>query len=161
MSRLTRPFGRPLHPITAAVALGCWAVSLGFDAVSHVSELPVVYVRGAYAATGFGVAAAIVASLVGLVDLRELDRAGEAFRTGVRHLVAMDVGLVLLAVSFLVRRTADFADLDPTSPAATSVSVVGLVAVGVGLVHSGRLVYEHGVGRVGADREQVVPQKSV
>jgi uncharacterized membrane protein len=148
MSRLTRPFGRPLHPIAASVALGCWAVSLGFDAVSYVSELPDIYVHGAYAATAFGVAAAIVASLIGLVDLLELDRAGAAFRTGVRHLLAMDAGLVLLAASFLVRRRAGFGGLDASPPAGTTLSVLGLIAVGIGLVHSGRLVYEHGVGRV-------------
>ena len=149
VSRFTRPFGRPLHPIAATVAIGCWAVSLGFDAVSHVSKLPGIYVHGAYAATAFGVAAAIVASVIGLIDLLELDRTGEAFRTGVRHLIAMDVGLVLLAASFLVRRASGFADLDATSPAATTLSVLGLIAVGVGLVHSGRLVYRYGVGRVG------------
>ena len=152
---LTRPFGRPIHPLLGSIAVGCWAASLAFDAVSRVSDTEFVYVRGAYLLTALGVAAAVVASLVGLSEILRVERDTDAFRTGVRHLLAMDVALVLFTVSFLVRRTAEFRFHDPTSPVATGLTVVGLLALGLGLWHGSRLVHVFGVGsEQGASAEE-------
>lgn len=150
LTRLTRPFGRPVHPVIASVAVGCWLASIGFDVVSNISDTEFVYARGAYLLTALGVAAAVVAALTGLVDLVAVDRGSPAYRTGVRHLLAMDVALVLFTVSFLVRRTSEFRFHDPTALPATTLSVAGAVSLAVGLWYGGRLVYAHGVGAVGA-----------
>ncbi|MEL7210290.1 MAG: DUF2231 domain-containing protein, partial [Actinomycetota bacterium] len=84
---VTRPFGRPVHPVLGAVAIGCWVASVAFDGVSRVSSTEFVYARGAYLLTAFGIAAAVVASLTGLTELLRVDREDPAFRVGVRHLV--------------------------------------------------------------------------
>lgn len=146
--KVLHPFGVPLHPSVAAVAIGSWVASVVFDAVSRVSDTEFVYARGAYVLTAIGVAAAVVATLIGLTDLLTLDRGGAPFRTGVRHLLAMDVALVLFTVSFLIRRQSDFQFHDPTIAIATIVSLAGLLALAVGIWHASRLVYVHGVGRV-------------
>lgn len=142
------PYGRPLHPLVAAVAIGAWVCASGFDLISLVADTAWVYARGAYVLTLTGVTAGVAATLVGLADLTRVPRDTPAFRTGIRHMLAMDVCLVLFAASFLVRRTSDFAWHDPVAPAAIALSVAGLGALLVGMWHGLRLSYTFGVRAV-------------
>lgn len=145
------PAGFPFHPVLAALALGAWACSLGFDLLSQVADAAWVYERGAYVLVGGGLVLAVVAGLVGLLDLRELDRGTSAFRTGIRHLLVMDVALVLFTGSFLIRRRSDFTWHEGVAVPAMVLSLLGLVAVGAGTWLGSQLAFGYGV-RVERDR---------
>ena len=68
------PYGRPFHPMVAAVAIGAWVCAFGFDLISQVADPAWVYARGAYVLTGAGVLAGAVAATVGLADLVRVPR---------------------------------------------------------------------------------------
>lgn len=138
-------YGRPLHPTVAAVAIGAWVCALGFDLVSQVADTAWVYARGAYVLTAIGVVVGVVAATIGLVDLVRVPRATPAFRTGVRHLLAMDGCLVLFSISFLIRRTSDFEWHDPVAVVPMATSIAGLVLLAVGTWFGTRLSYTYGV----------------
>ncbi|MCB1017790.1 MAG: DUF2231 domain-containing protein [Acidimicrobiales bacterium] len=150
----TGPYGRPFHPLLAAVAIGAWVCALGFDAISQVADTAWLYARGAYVLTGAGVAVGVVAAMVGLADLVRVPRDTPAFRTGVRHLLAMDASLVLFAISFLVRRSSSFEWHDPVAPLPLALSVVALATLGVGAWLGLRLAHTYGV-RVAVDEDRL------
>jgi uncharacterized membrane protein len=152
-SPVSGPYGRPFHPMIAAVAIGAWVCSFGFDLISQVADTAWVYARGAYVLVGVGVVVGVIAATVGLIDLVNLPRGTRAFRTGVRHLLAMDAALLAFAASFLVRRTSEFRWHDGVEPAAMALSVVGLVALAVGVWLGSTLSYRYGV-RVAVDAER-------
>lgn len=147
-------YGRPVHPVVASVAIGAWVCALGFDLISQVADTAWLYARGAYVLTGAGVGVGIVAATLGLADLVRVPRDTPAFRAGVRHLLAMDACLVLFAVSFLIRRGSDFEWHDPVSPVALGASVLGLIALAVGIWLGTRLTYTYGV-RVAVDEDRL------
>ncbi|MBL8774586.1 MAG: DUF2231 domain-containing protein [Acidimicrobiales bacterium] len=138
-------YGRPLHPLVASVAIGAWVCALGFDLISQLADTAWVYARGAYVLTGAGVAVGVVAATIGLADLVRVPRDTPAFRTGVRHLLAMDTCLVLFAVSFLIRRGSDFEWHDPVAPLPLVVSLIGLSVLAFGVWLGTRLAYGYGV----------------
>ena len=137
---LSHPRGQSVHPVVASVAVSSWLASIAFDVLSHLSDSEYVYARGAYLLTGMGVAAAVIATLAGLIDLMGIDRDDPRFNTGLRHLVAMDVTLVLFTVSFLVRRSSDFAFHESSAVGASVLSLLGLATMAVGLRYAIRLV---------------------
>lgn len=147
------PYGRPFHPLVAAVAVGAWVCAFGFDLVSQVADTAWVYARGAYVLTGMGVGVGLVASVLGLADLVRVPRDTPAWRTGIRHLLCMDACLVLFAVSFLIRRSSDFAWHDPVAPAPLLLSVAGLGVLAAGTWLGLRLAHTYGV-RVAVDEDR-------
>ena len=151
--RLAGPTGHPFAPVLLAVATGAWACALVFDAISIVSSTEWVYARGAWLLTGIGVAAGLVGSFAVLADLLAIPRGTVAFRTGVRHLIALDVALVCFTASFLVRNASDFLFHDPSPTAAIALSVLGLAALAVMTWIGGTLTYGYGV-RVALDEER-------
>ena len=148
------PYGRPFHPLVAAVAIGAWVCALGFDLISHVADTAWVYARGAYVLTAAGVGAGLVAAMVGLADLVRVPRDTPAFRTGIRHLLCMDGCLALFSVSFLLRRGSDFEWHDPVDPLPFAISLLGLVLLGAGAWLGSRLAHTYGV-RTAVDEDRL------
>ncbi len=148
------PYGRPFHPLVAAVAVGAWVCAFGFDLISQVADTAWVYARGAYVLTGAGVGVGLVAAMIGLADLVRVPRDTPAWRTGIRHLLCMDACLVLFAVSFLLRRSSDFEWHDPVAPAPFAVSILGLALLATGAWLGLRLAHTHGV-RVAVDADRL------
>lgn len=132
VSVLAGPYGRPFHPVAAAVAIGAWVCAFGFDVLSRLADVAWIYERGAYVLTGAGVAAGVVAAMLGLADLVRVPRGTPAFTTGLRHLVTMDVALVLFAVSFLIRHGSSWEWHEGTASLPLGLSVVGLAVLGFG-----------------------------
>lgn len=137
--------GRPWHPLVAAIALGTWTCATAFDLVSQRADAAWVYERGALLLTGLGVASAMIASLFGLADLARLPRGTPTFSTGVRHLVLMDVAMVVFATSFALRERSDFAWHAGTAPAPLALSAMGLTIAFGGALLGNRLTYGFGV----------------
>jgi uncharacterized membrane protein len=139
------PHGHPFHPVLAAVAIGAWVFSFGFDCASRLADEAWMYARGAYVLTATGVGVGILAATVGLADLVRVHRGTPAFRVGIRHLLSMLLALAVFTISFLLRRTADFAPQDAVALLPTVLSVIGLGVVAVGVWHGQRLAYGYGV----------------
>ena len=145
-------YGRPLHPLLASVALGAWVCSFGFDLISQVANDPGVYSRGAYWLVLIGIGFGLLAATVGLLDVLALPRGTRVFRTGLQHLIASDVAVLVFLASFLLRRELSFLE--------TPWSLVALSAVGLGALAASSwtgldLSYRWGV-RVVDEAEQVV-----
>lgn len=144
-SRWAGPHGHPFHPLVAAVAIGAWVLALPFDLISFVADTAWVYVRGSWLLTGMGVGAALVAALLGLVDLLGIPRGTVAWRAGIRHLLWTDAALVLFAASFVLRNESDFPFHDAVDVAPFVLSLLGLGAVAVGAWLGQRMTYQLGV----------------
>jgi uncharacterized membrane protein len=148
---LAGPPARPLHPLLASVALGAWVCSLGFDLVSNGAQDPGVYSRGAYWLVLAGVLFGLASATVGLFDVLALPRDSQVFRTGVQHIVAADVAIVVFLASFLLRRHLIFLE---TPWSLIALSCVGIAALSASAWTGLGLTYRWGV-RVLPETEQL------
>lgn len=121
-----------LHTLAAATTVGMLVATVPFDVVSAVADTAWVYARGAWLLTGLGAAVGLVAAVLGLALLRELPRSSPDFRTGVRHLVLLDLALVGATASFLVRNTSEFRFHDTAPPAALALSAISVALLVAG-----------------------------
>jgi uncharacterized membrane protein len=151
--RFSGPYGRPLHPLLAMVAIGAFVSSVPFDLIALRADAAWIYARAAYLLIGGGVAVGVAAALIGLFDLFTVPRGTRAFQTGVRHLLAMVTTLGLFAGSYLVRAGSGFVWHDPAPIAALVLSSLGLVTLAVGGWLGGKLAYTFGI-RVALDDDR-------
>jgi uncharacterized membrane protein len=152
--RWSGPYGRPLHPLLAMVAIGAWVCSIPFDLIAWKADAAWIYARAAYLLIGGGVVIGSVAALIGLFDLFTVTRATRAFETGVRHLLLMVATLALFAGSWLVRADSGFVWHDRAPTSALVLSGLGLVTMTFGGWLGGKLAYTFGV-RVALDEDRL------
>jgi uncharacterized membrane protein len=140
---LAGPYGHPLHPILVTVPIGAWVASLVFDLASHVVADPGFLARGSLWLIGLGVVGALVAALVGFLDLLAIPPGTPAFRTGLVH-----AGLNLVVSGgylggFLWRRTGDLST--SVGWGLLVLSAACLAALTVSGYLGGMLAYRYGV----------------
>jgi uncharacterized membrane protein len=152
---LAGPYGHPLHPVLVTVPIGAWVASLCFDVGSHVADQAGTYAIGAYWLIALGLAGAVVAASVGVIDLAAIPTRTRAFRTALIHMTVMLGAVTLYAVSLALRH-ADIAAPrpGPTSSGLLALSVVALGVVGAGGWLGGKLSFRYGV-RVADEAVQV------
>jgi uncharacterized membrane protein len=141
---LAGPYGHPLHPILVTVPIGAWVASFGFDIASHVADEADVFAKGAFWLIALGVLAALVAALVGFLDLFAIPTGTTAFRTGLLHMSFNLAVVILFAVSWVIRR----GDIDApteTSGGLIALSVVALALLGAAGWLGGKLSFRYGV----------------
>ena len=136
----------PLHPILAAVTLSAWSATVVADLASIGADQAWTYVRAAFVSAGLSVVVGVGTALVGLLDLRSVPRTSAIWQKGIRHLLAMDVALILFTLSWLLRRDADFAVGERTATLPMLLAMAGLVVAAGGAWIGHRLVYSSGVG---------------
>ena len=132
-------YRHPIHPMLIVFPIGlwifafiCYAVYLGTAGLSwRVASL--------YAMVG-GIIGAVLAAVPGLIDLLTL-RKSRAWTIGVTHMISNVTALILFIIAFAMGWTAD-----GPSVATLVLSIVGLIAIGIGGWLGGALVYVHGVG---------------
>src|SRR5262252_6016862 len=100
---LAGSYGHPLHPVLVTVPIGAWVASLCFDAASHVAGQAGTYAIGAYWLIALGLAGAVVAASVGVIDLAAIPTRTPAFRTALVHMTVMLGSVSLYAVSLALR----------------------------------------------------------
>lgn len=135
-------YGHPLHPALVAIPLGAWIASFVFDVASHLASDPVMLALGARWLIGIGVLGALVAAMIGLLDLLAIPTRTRVFRTALLHMSLALTTTTLYAIGFLVR------DSDPTGavPAVPMVlSGVALLVLGATGFLGGTLAYRYGV----------------
>jgi len=153
---LAGPYGHPFHPILVTVPIGAWVSSLVFDIGSLIVGDPGFLARGSLWLIAIGVVGALVAALVGALDLLAIPRGTPAFRTGLTH---MSLNLAVTAAyvaGFFWRRTTDEG---PVGAGPLGLSIVALLALGASGYLGGKLAYRYGV-RVAAESTQAEGYRS-
>ncbi|WP_207843648.1 DUF2231 domain-containing protein [Williamsia soli] len=121
--------GHPLHPIMVTVPIGAWM------------SVPVLDLTGQSTAArrllAFGIAAAVPASVTGLVEYTTLDIPQR--RVAVVHVAANTVGISCFAQSWWRRRRS-------SGIAGLAWTVAGLMVAGLGGALGGHLSYAQGAG---------------
>jgi uncharacterized membrane protein len=144
------PYGHPFHPMLVTIPIGTWVASLLFDLASRKADNPDIYSRGAYWLLVIGIAGALAAAVLGLLDWMRIPNGTVAKRTGLLHL-AINVSVVAaLVVSVAIRYDGPWGE---TSTGLIALSVVALAALSVSGWLGGKLSYRYGV-RVATEADQ-------
>src|SRR4051812_26033549 len=141
---LAGPYGHPLHPALVNVPIGAWVVASVFDVASHVVRGGEFLARGAWWLIAIGVLGALLAALIGFLDLVAIPTGTRAFRTGLVH---MGLNLLVTAgyiAGFLWRRAAG-AQVAPVPWGTLVLSLVCLALLAVSGFLGGRLAFRYGV----------------
>jgi uncharacterized membrane protein len=149
MERAKRPvtglagwYGHPLHPALVAVPIGAWIASFVFDVASHLAADPGALAQGARWLIGIGVLGALVAAMVGLLDLLAIPTGTRAFRTALLHMTSALTATTAYAVGFAIRGGEPVAPV-PAGP--LILSAAALLVLGATGYLGGTLAYRYGV----------------
>jgi len=137
----------PIHPMLIVFPLGLWIFAFVCYVVYTANGVVAWRVASLYAMAG-GIIGAVLAAVPGLIDLLTL-RGSRVWTTGVSHMIANVTALILFIIAFAVGVTRD-----GPSTATLVLSILGLIAVGIGGWLGGALVYEHGVGVAPGQRQE-------
>ncbi|MFI5828194.1 DUF2231 domain-containing protein [Streptomyces sp. NPDC051578] len=141
---LAGPYGHPFHPILVTVPIGAWVGSIVFDIASHVVDDPDFLARGSMWLMAVGVIGALLAALVGFLDLLAIPNGTRAFRVALVH---MSLNLLVTASyvgNFLWRR-AGGGPVGSVGWGQLVLSAVTLAALGASGYLGGMLAYRYGV----------------
>lgn len=144
------PYGHPFHPILVTIPIGTWVASFVFDIIALAAEDPTPFVVAANVLILIGLIGAVLAAIMGLLDLSLLARGTAARRTALTHMTLNLVVVVLFLVSLLVRWGHGDDDI---SVIGFILSIVALALLGVSGWLGGKLAYHYGV-RVADEKTQ-------
>ncbi|MBX0300475.1 DUF2231 domain-containing protein [Cryobacterium sp. 1639] len=150
-SILAGPYGHPFHSILVTIPIGTWTAALIFDIVGFFVDEPEAFIRGSLWLVGIGLVGALLAAVVGLMDLATIQPGTRARRVALLHLSFNAAAIVLFAVSFLIRLSAD---RDDVSVFGFILSVVAYLLVGASGFLGGEMAYRYGV-RVADETTQI------
>jgi uncharacterized membrane protein len=149
---LAGPYGHPYHPMLVTIPIGSWFASLGFDVASHLVTRPGFLAEGSQWLIGIGVLGAVVAGLVGFLDLVAIPPGTAAFRTACTHMCLNMLLTSGYAADFAWRIHAH-AYQAPVNPVLVAISAVFIGMLCVSGYLGGKLTYRYGV-RVASERTQ-------
>lgn len=144
------PYGHPFHPILVTIPIGTWVASFVFDIIALAAEDPTPFVVASNLLILIGLIGAVLAAVMGLLDLSLLARGTPARRTALIHMSLNLAVMVLFLVSLLVRWGHGDDDI---SVIGFILSIVALALLGVSGWLGGKLAYHYGV-RVADERTQ-------
>jgi uncharacterized membrane protein len=144
ISVLAGPYGHPLHPGLVTVPIGAWVAGLVFDVASHLVDPAGSFAEGAEWLIGIGVIGALVAALVGLLDLFAIPTGTAAFRTGLIHMTLNLSVTAAYVVNFLWRH-GSYDNGEPVRGGQIVLSALSLAALAVSGYLGGKLAYRYGV----------------
>ncbi|MFH7341157.1 DUF2231 domain-containing protein [Streptomyces sp. KHY 26] len=141
---LAGPYGHPFHPILVTVPIGAWVTSLVFDIASHVTNRPGFLTQGSEWLITVGVIGALLAAMVGFLDLFAIPARTPAFRTALVHMTLNLLVTIAYAVNFLWRHST-YSSGRSVGWGSLALSAVSLVLLGVSGFLGGKLAYRYGV----------------
>ncbi|OBH91505.1 DUF2231 domain-containing protein [Mycobacterium sp. E2733] len=149
---LAGPYGHPFHPILVTVPIGAWVSSLVFDIASRIVASPGFLAQGSEWLIAIGVVGALLAAMIGLLDLLAIPTGTRAFRVALLHMTLNIAIVVAYAVNFVWRHSSS------GHPAAVGLGPLVLSAVSLALLMvsgslGGMLSYRYGV-RVAREADQ-------
>ena len=138
---LAGPYGHPFHPVIVPVPIGAWVSSVVLDIAALATDNAAL-AEASWWLIAIGIVAALLAAVLGLLDLSTIPRGTKAFRTGVIH-GALNVAVVaLFAVGFSIRYAHGTGSV-PTS--GLVISLVAVAVLGASGWLGGKLAYHYGV----------------
>ena len=143
-----RVFGHPLHPMLVHFPIVFWTVATGAYVWVAAGASESIAVTAKFA-NGAGLIMAMLAMLVGLLELRSIARDSEAMQVAIWHMMAMSTVWVCFLAAMLLSQSTGL-DHVTAQVSAVACAGVGLLLMGVGGWLGGRLVYEFGVAVRGA-----------
>ena len=139
------PRGHPLHPFVVPLPIGAFVSSLVFDILTHTRAHGLPYlVDGAYWLIGVGLIGALIAAVLGLLDLLRIPRKTPPFRTAIAHF-ALNAAAALLFVIGYYWRAGDHVELDKTRPGQLALSAVAVALLIAAVWLGQRLTYRFGL----------------
>lgn len=141
---LAGPYGHPFHPILVTVPIGAWIASLVFDIASHAVDHPGFLSQGSEWLIAIGVLGALLAAMVGLLDLFGIPTGTRAFRTGLLH---MSLNLLVTA-SYVINffwRHGSYTNGQAVPGGRLALAAVTLAVLAVSGFLGGKLAYRYGV----------------
>lgn len=146
---LTGPYGHPFHPVLVTIPIGAWVASFVFDLGSRAAPDASYLVRSSIWLIVIGIAGALAAASVGLLDFFTLPAGTPAFRTGLVHLT-LNVAITLAYAGNAWWRTGTD---DQVAIGPIVLSGVSLVALSISGYLGGKLAFRYGV-RVAEEKDQ-------
>ncbi|WBO67881.1 DUF2231 domain-containing protein [Streptomyces camelliae] len=141
---LAGPYGHPFHPILVTVPIGAWVTILVFDIASHVVHRPGFLTQSSEWLIAVGVIGAVLAAMVGFLDLFAVPAGTPAFRTALVHMTLNLLVIAAYVVNFLWRH-GDYADGASVGIGRLVLSALSVTVLGVSGFLGGKLAYRYGV----------------
>ncbi|MFJ8082949.1 DUF2231 domain-containing protein [Streptomyces sp. NPDC096205] len=141
---LAGPYGHPFHPILVTVPIGAWVTSLVFDIASHVVDRPGFLTQSSEWLIAAGVIGAVLAAMIGFLDMFAIPTATPAFRTALVHMTLNLLVTAAYAVNFLWRH-ADYTNGASVGVGKLALSAISVAVLGVSGFLGGKLAYRYGV----------------
>jgi uncharacterized membrane protein len=150
---LAGPYGHPFHPILVTVPIGAWVSSLVFDIASHLVAAPGFLAQGSEWLIAIGVIGALVAAMIGLLDLLAIPTATQAFRVALVHMTLNIAIVIAYAVNFIWRHST-YGQPASVGLGPLVLSAVSLALLGASGFLGGMLSYRYGI-RVARETDQI------
>lgn len=128
----------PIHPMLVALPIGLWVFSLVCDIVRLSGGTQIWSAVAAYSIAG-GIVGALLAAVPGFIDYLSIDEA-EMKRIATNHLLLGLGAVVIFALDLWLRFRADEGSKIPVS-----LSVFGVIVIGIGGWLGGEMVYVKGM----------------
>jgi uncharacterized membrane protein len=128
----------PLHPMLVGVPIGLWVFAMVCDVIRATNGNGAWQTVGTYCVAG-GIAGAVLAAVPGLIDYFSIDET-EMKRIANLHLAVNLGAVVLFTINFWLRFR-----LPAESRLPLALSVVGVLAIGLGGWLGGEMVYVKGM----------------
>ncbi|GGW13596.1 hypothetical protein GCM10018980_16650 [Streptomyces capoamus] len=141
---LAGPYGHPFHPILVTVPIGAWVTSLVFDIASHVVHRPGFLTQSSQWLIAVGVIGALLAAMVGFLDLFAIPSGTPAFRTGLAHMTLNLLVTTAYVVNFLWRYSG-YTGGGSVGIGRLVLSALSVAVLGVSGFLGGKLAYRYGV----------------
>ncbi|MBO2465470.1 DUF2231 domain-containing protein [Actinomadura violacea] len=141
---LAGPYAHPFHPILVTVPIGAWVAGLVFDIASHLVDDPDFLARGSMWLIAVGVIGALLAAMIGFLDLLVIPAGTRAFRTGLLHMTLNLLVTAAYAGGFLWRH-ASGGPSGSVHAGQLALSAVSLAVLAVSGYLGGKLAYRYGV----------------
>src|SRR6478735_6219369 len=97
------PYGHPFHGLLITVPVGSWVAALIFDIVALTVGDQGPYAVGSRTLVAIGVIGALIAAVVGFIDLSGIQTGTKARRVALTHMTANLVAVVVFVLSFILR----------------------------------------------------------
>ena len=128
----------PIHPMLVALPIGLWIFALVCDVVRAAGG-SATWATVAMYCTAAGIVGALSAAVPGLIDYFSIDEA-EMKRIGTLHLAVNLVSVVIFAINLWLRFR-----LPAESNLPLALSILGVLAIGLGGWLGGEMVYVKGM----------------
>ena len=136
----------PLHPAVVSLPIGAFFMAFVADVVFALTKNATFYAIAQFA-IGLGIATALLAAVLGLIDYFGVTMSAAGRRLATIHMLINLAAVALYAISWLVRRN-DGALGTPRWPIAFGLEVVPFLMLGASGWIGGKMTFEHKIGVV-------------